>query len=154
MAGRTSADTRKGRPEPLLDLQGYISAEDFAEATEKTKGCILERIDRRKTIIDTAFSSGDVAIAVQFFKRDVADSTGRTFVDEGKVGIANRTELRHVGFDMNERDAVERLVRRRSRRANAVQQQAPKLRKMPSASCGVRSCLWKRKARCCGAAVD
>ena len=99
-----------------------ISAENFAEATQKTRGCILERADCRKTIIDTAFSSNDVAIAVQFFKRDVADSTGHTFIDEGKVGIINSTELLHVGFDMDERGAVEQLVRRRSRRANAVQQ--------------------------------
>ena len=89
---------------------------------------VVKRAGGRETINKTAFSEGDMAIAVQWFHRDDGDSERRTFIvdpphsDPLQVDVFNSSELRCIDLVMEKVPAPLRFTppRRRSARASAV----------------------------------
>ena len=86
------------------------------------------RVEQRETLNGTSFQAGDIAIAVQWFHRDDADSERLTFVmdaphsDAARVDVFNSTELRVTQLELKEVVAptFTPAAPRRSRRAGAV----------------------------------
>jgi hypothetical protein len=89
---------------------------------------VVKRAGGRETINKTAFSEGDLAIAVQWFHRDDGDSERRTFIvdpphsDPLQVDVFNSSELRCIDLIMEKVPAPLRFTppRRRSARASTV----------------------------------
>ena len=82
----------------------------------------------REDFEGTAFSKGDIAIAVEWYDRDPSDPDGKTFVRWDPVAAGNApdtrfvltsTELRMIDFEMREKASIQPPlgVVRRTRRA-------------------------------------